>query len=188
MMIAPFKQQNYSIAQITSIMQRSASTTSRELLRNGEQGTASAYAQQNGHQRRKQSRPTRKLHRQSNLFAMVPTLPCSRWSPEQVASTLARAVSNRVFAACVTKNHLHLHLRPPRGRVAYGTDCQLAPEPQQAHTAQQRPGQWWPCTFAIRIVRGKRQQREHQRPGAPVPAQRHRSVGLQPGATGRHRR
>lgn len=91
MTIASLKQQNYSIRQIASMLQRSASTVSRELSRNSEQGSyASVSAQQSCRQRRCQSRPARKLHPQSVLFGMVRTLLCSRWSPEQIALTLAR--------------------------------------------------------------------------------------------------
>ena len=91
MTIASLKQQNYSIRQIASMLQRSASTVSRELSRNSELGTyASVSAQQSCRQRRCQSRPARKLHPQSVLFGMVRTLLCSRWSPEQIALTLAR--------------------------------------------------------------------------------------------------
>lgn len=91
MTIASLKQQNYSIRQIASLLQRSASRVSRELSRNSEQGTyASVSAQQSCRQRRCQSRPARKLHPQSVLFGMVRILLCSRWSPEQITLTLAR--------------------------------------------------------------------------------------------------
>ena len=77
MTIASLKQQNYSM------LQRSALTVSRGLWRNSELGTyASVSGQQSCSQRRCQNRPARKLHPQSVLFGMVPTLLCSRWSPE----------------------------------------------------------------------------------------------------------
>lgn len=91
MTIASLKQQNYSIQQIASMLQRSGSTVSRELSRNSELGTYARFnAQQSCRQRRSQSRPARKLHSLSVLFGMVRTLLCSRWSPEQIALTLAR--------------------------------------------------------------------------------------------------
>lgn len=68
------------------MLQRSASTVSRELSRNSEQGSyASVSAQQSCRQRRCQSRPASKLHQQSVLFGMVRTLLCSRWSSEQIS-------------------------------------------------------------------------------------------------------
>jgi IS30 family transposase len=94
MTIASLKQQNYSIRQIASMLQRSASTVSRELSRNSEQGTyASVTAKQSCRLRRCQSRPARKLHPQSVLFGLVRTFVCTRWSPEQIALTLARLFS-----------------------------------------------------------------------------------------------
>lgn len=91
MTIASLKQQNYSIRQIASMLQRGASTAKRKLSRNSEQGAyARAFAQQNCHQRRKQGQPARKLHTQSVLFGMVRTMLSPRWSPEQIALTLAR--------------------------------------------------------------------------------------------------
>jgi IS30 family transposase len=94
MMIASLRQQNFSIRRIAMVLQRSPSTISRELTRNSEQGTyASVNAQRSCHQRRNLGRPDRKLHSQYVLFGMVHTLLCSRWSPEQIALTLARLYS-----------------------------------------------------------------------------------------------
>ena len=94
MTIASLKQQNYSIRQIADMLQRSALTVSRELSRNSELGNyTSVSAQQSCHHRRCQSHPARsvrKLHPQSVLFGLVRTLLCSRWTPEQIALTLAR--------------------------------------------------------------------------------------------------
>lgn len=91
MTIASLKQQNYSIRQIGSMLQRSASTVSGELSRNSELGTfASVSVQQSCRQRRSQSRQAQKLRSQSVLFGMVRTLLCSPSSPEQIALTLAR--------------------------------------------------------------------------------------------------
>ena len=89
--IASLRQQNFSIRRIAEVLERSPATVSRELRRNSDEGVyASVSAQQSCHQRRCGGRPERKLHPQSVLFGMVRILLCSRWSPEQIALTLAR--------------------------------------------------------------------------------------------------
>jgi IS30 family transposase len=91
MSIISLRQQNFSIRRIAMVQQRSSSTIFRELTRNSEQGAyACISAQQCCHQRRCHSLPQLKLHPQSALFGMVHTLLCSRWSPDQIALSLAR--------------------------------------------------------------------------------------------------
>lgn len=95
MMIAILKQQNYSIRQIANLLKRSASSVSLELSHNSELVIyASVSSQQSCHHRRCQCRPARKLNSQSVLFGLVSTLLCSRWTPEQIALTLARLYPN----------------------------------------------------------------------------------------------
>jgi IS30 family transposase len=88
--ISSLKQQNFSIRGIALILQRSPSTISRELERNG---TADHYgsteAQRACLTRRQQSRPQQILHVDSVLFGVVKHFLQQRWSPEQIALTQA---------------------------------------------------------------------------------------------------
>lgn len=89
--LASLKQQNYSVREIASVLGRSASTVSRELRRNASTGHyGSAAAQHSCQHRREQARPVRKLHADGLLFGLVQYLLRQRWSPEQIALTLAR--------------------------------------------------------------------------------------------------
>ena len=89
--LASLKQQNYSVREIARVLGRSASTISRELHRNASDGHyGSVSAQRCCQHRRDQSRPARKLHGDALLFGLVQYLLRQRWSPEQIALTLAR--------------------------------------------------------------------------------------------------
>jgi IS30 family transposase len=84
--IGSLKQQNYSIRGIARVLQRSASTISRELQRNGAVNHyGSAEAQQTCLTRRQQSRPRQKLYVDSVLFGVVKHFLQQGWSPEQIA-------------------------------------------------------------------------------------------------------
>lgn len=89
--IASLLQQRYSVRGIARILGRCASTISREIARNSVsvQGYASRPAQQRSEQRRRCARPLLKLHPQSLLWQLVVHFLRSRWSPEQIALTLA---------------------------------------------------------------------------------------------------
>jgi IS30 family transposase len=89
--LASLKQQSYSIRAMARVLNRPPSTISRELRRNSTEGQyASVQAQQTCLNRRQRSRPTRKLHTDSILLAVVRYFLGYRWSPEQIALTLAR--------------------------------------------------------------------------------------------------
>ena len=89
--LASLKQQNYSVREIGRVLGRPASTISRELRRNTSGGQyGSAAAQRACLQRRAQARPVCKLHNDTLLFGVVQHLLCQRWSPEQIALTMAR--------------------------------------------------------------------------------------------------
>ena len=89
--LASLKQQNYSVREIASVLGRSASTISRELRRNASTAQySSTAAQQSCQHRRRQGRPMRKLHTDAILFDVVQHLLRQRWSPQQIALTLAR--------------------------------------------------------------------------------------------------
>lgn len=88
--ISSLKQQNHGIRAIARILQRPASTISRELRRNGTAAHySSAKAQHACQHRRRQSRPRHKLHTDSVLFGVVQHFLQQRWSPEQIALALA---------------------------------------------------------------------------------------------------
>jgi IS30 family transposase len=87
--LASLVQQNVSLRQIAKRLNRSPSTLSRELRRFGQDGYGSVQAQQKSVQRRRASRPAPKLHRDGRLFDVVCHFLKLRWSPEQIALTLA---------------------------------------------------------------------------------------------------
>lgn len=88
--LASLTQQKYSIRAIGKVLGRSASTISRELRRNAQPSSyASTPALACTQQRRRQSRPPAKLHQDGILFGLVHHFLRERWSPEQIALTLA---------------------------------------------------------------------------------------------------
>ncbi len=89
--IASLRQQGQGIRAIARQLQRSPSSISRELLRNSQAcGYSSSDAQLQSLQRRRCARPAPKLHPDSILFGVVQHFLRTRWSPEQIALTLAR--------------------------------------------------------------------------------------------------
>lgn len=89
--LASLKQQNYSVRAMARHLNRSPATISRELRRNSVQGHyGGSVAHQSCQRRRQQARPMRKLHPDSILFGVMRHLLRLRWSPEQIALTLAR--------------------------------------------------------------------------------------------------
>jgi IS30 family transposase len=88
--LASLVQQKIGVRAMAEILERSPSTISRELRRNAQPaGYASASARTCALQRRQQMRPQGKLHRDGILFALVRHFLGERWSPEQIALTLA---------------------------------------------------------------------------------------------------
>ena len=95
--MASLLQQNHSLRAIAKALNRSASTVSREHRRNsakeasavGVSSYASATAQSSCRQRRRAGRPLAKLHTDRPMFQVVRSLLGKRWSPEQIALTLA---------------------------------------------------------------------------------------------------
>jgi transposase, IS30 family len=88
--MAALTQQNYTPSAIARVLGRSVSTITRELKRNGVGvAYASAAAQASSQKRRLDARPMRKLHVDSTLFGVVRHFLLLRWSPEQIALTLA---------------------------------------------------------------------------------------------------
>jgi transposase, IS30 family len=89
--LASMKQQNRSIRAMALVLNRSPSTISRELRRNATDGQyGSSQSQECCLRRQRRARATRKLHCDAILFAVVRYFLGHRWSPEQIALTLAR--------------------------------------------------------------------------------------------------
>ena len=90
MTIASLRHQRCTPTQIAQLLKRSPSTISRELKRNTQDGCyASQVATTCARQRRKLGRPAKKLHTEGILFGVVHHFLSERWSPEQIAITLA---------------------------------------------------------------------------------------------------
>jgi IS30 family transposase len=99
--LASLHQQGWSIRAIAKLQGRSASTISRELLRNSIAGEyASRTAQIKCEQRRIDARPPPKLHPDGALWPVVSTMLCWRWSPQQIASTLKRMFADPALHIC----------------------------------------------------------------------------------------
>jgi len=89
--LASLIQQKFTVRGIALVLGRSPSTISRELLRNAQPaGYASTAARACALQRRRQGRAPNKLHRDGVLFDVMRHFLSLRWSPEQIALTLAR--------------------------------------------------------------------------------------------------
>lgn len=114
MTMASLLQQNHSLRDIAAVLKRSPSTISRERRRNGVSavGTvvaspyASATAQRSCQQRRRAGRPLAKLHTDRPMFEVVRRLLGIRWSPEQIALTLA-ALYPKGHGYCVSTETIY---------------------------------------------------------------------------------
>ena len=95
--MASLLQQNHSLRDIAAVLNRSPSTISRERHRNVAKAVgiapvspyASVIAQRSCQQRRRAGRPLTKLHPDRPMFEVTRHLLAQRWSPEQIALTLA---------------------------------------------------------------------------------------------------
>jgi IS30 family transposase len=95
--MASLLQLNHSLRDIATVLKRSPSTISREQRRNSDMNVpavvhrpySSATAQSKCRQRRRAGRPLAKLHTDRPMFEVVRRLLGLRWSPEQIALTLA---------------------------------------------------------------------------------------------------
>jgi transposase, IS30 family len=89
--IAIGRQQGLSIRAIARMLNRAASTISRELVRNQPGPHYSCqFAQQRRDRRRQQARPAPKLVADNALFETVAALLRQSWSPRQIAARLAK--------------------------------------------------------------------------------------------------
>ena len=125
--IASFEAQCLSIRAMARILNRAASTISREILRNAPSGKYSCtFAQKRRNRRRVFCRAVPKLLAGSALLVQVCALRKQKWSPEQIAIHLQRHHPNdshqRKFSD-TTRNHLQRHLRHAQRRAAQRPDC-----------------------------------------------------------------
>ena len=93
MTIASMRQLGCSTRAMARVLQRSASTVSRELARNTPAGLSygSHVAQSACQARQRAARPASKLHDADLRWGLVLTLLDWKWSPQQIAGTLKRA-------------------------------------------------------------------------------------------------
>ena len=146
--IASFQAQGLSIRAMARILNRAASTISREILRNAPSGQYSCmFAQKRRNRRRVFCRAAPKLVTGSALFDHVCELLKHKWSPEQIAIYLQRHYPNDSLQRKLSdtaRNHLQRHLRHTQRRAAQRPDRADAPRPGQTHAAQpgrRAPGQ-----------------------------------------------
>lgn len=116
--LASLCQQGFSVREIARTLCRAPSTVSRELKRNAHEsmGYLSSDAQACCRQRRVDARPLSKLHPDGLLIAAVHHFLRLRWSPQQIALTLAR-IYPKGHPSRVARAHLQLHLCDARGRA-----------------------------------------------------------------------
>jgi IS30 family transposase len=89
--LASLHQQAYSVRSMAETLKRSPSTISRELRRNSQDGHyGSGVAHRRCQTRRRQARPLGKRHPNTVTFDVVRHFLGWRWSPEQIALTMAR--------------------------------------------------------------------------------------------------
>ena len=117
--ISSLAQQKYTIRAMALVLVRSPSTISRELRRNAQPaGYASTAARACARQRRRQSRSPNKPHRYGLLFGLMRHFLGERWSPVQIALTLAcilpRGHEHRVSHETISVSYTHLTLPTKR--------------------------------------------------------------------------
>ena len=137
--IASLRQQSYSVRAIAQQLRRSPSTISRELQRNANSGGyGSIQAHCRSLQRRRLGRPAIKLHPDSVLRHLVIHLLRLRWSPEQIALTLARLHPSSSKHRVSYETIYNCIYAMPVGELRKELIGHPAPGPQQAPAAQQR--------------------------------------------------
>jgi len=116
--IAIAREQGLSIRAIGRILNRPASTISREIARNAPSVTYScSFAQQRYMRRRRFSRPAAKLQQGSPLFESVCHLLRLRWSPEQIARSLARQHPHEANCRVSHETIYNVIYAQPRGEL-----------------------------------------------------------------------
>jgi IS30 family transposase len=154
--MASLLQKNHSLRDIAAVLKRSPSTISREHHRNvvsvvgtvGASPYASATAQRSCQQRRRAGRPFAKLHTDRPMFEVVRRLLGMRWSPEQIALTLAALypkghgyrVSTETIYNCIYAQPVGELKREQAGHV------DQTASPQACQCSQRAPGVYGQAT------------------------------------------
>jgi len=116
--IAISLEQGLSIRGIGRVLGRSASTISREIARNCGGGSYSCrYAQQRQIRRRRQGRPGPKLVTGNALFEAITVLLRQRWSPQQIASHLAKLHPSEYAQRASHETIYNVIYAQPRGEL-----------------------------------------------------------------------
>ena len=116
--IAIGREQGLSIRAIARILNRAASTISREIARNAPGDSYScSFAQQRFMRRRRFGRPAPKLQPGNALFEQVHQMLLWRWSPEQVAHHLARQSPHEANCRVSHETIYNVIYAQPRGEL-----------------------------------------------------------------------
>ena len=117
--MASMLQGKSGVREMARALGRSPSTISREIKRNGAvKGYASASAHVRCRVRRQEARPALKLDVDGVLFGVVHEMLHWRWSPEQVAMTLARIFPRAMSIACQQRPSTAVFTPSPWGSCA----------------------------------------------------------------------
>jgi IS30 family transposase len=131
--IAISLEQGLSIRAIGRVLNRSASTISREITRNsGGTGYSCRYAQQRRVRRRRYTMPVPKLVAGNPLFKTITELLRQRWSPQQIAAHLAKLHPSDAAQRASHETIYLRHLRPTPRRAAQRACCLPAHGTRQA--------------------------------------------------------
>ena len=116
--IAICRELGFSIRAIARVLNRAASTISREIDRNcGGAAYSCLFAHQRFLRRRRQSKPAPKLVVGNALFASVKSLLLERWSPQQIASRLATLHPNETALRVSHETIYNVIYAQPRGEL-----------------------------------------------------------------------
>ena len=116
--IAICRELGLSIRAIARMLNRAASTISREIDRNcGGAAYSCRFAHQRFLRRRRLSKPAAKLVVGNALFASVKSLLLERWSPQQIASRLATLHPNETALRVSHETIYNVIYAQPRGEL-----------------------------------------------------------------------
>lgn len=116
--IAIGREQGLSMRAIGRILNRSAATISREIIRNrGGASYSCRFAQQRRVKRRLNTRPPPKLVTGNPLFESITALLRQRWSPQQIAAHLAKLHPNEVAQRASHETIYNAIYAQPRGEL-----------------------------------------------------------------------
>ncbi len=116
--IAISREQGLGIRAIARVLNRSASTISREITRNGGGAAYSCrFAQQRHVRKRRHGQPPPKLVAGNTLFTSVQSLLQQRWSPQQIAGHLAKLHTHESALRVSHETIYNVIYAQPRGEL-----------------------------------------------------------------------